>query len=204
MKPSTKHVIDWLALSVLGLPIAILLFDYINNVPPSDIRVVLLMLDIPFGVAALFWLGGRVFSIAEERTKVVIDLISVSLCFIEVVVPWFFAYSDQRVGKLEICVFIVLINFVPFMFSFFYLVVRCARAATRVFGEQVILEGAEYFKFIVLVVVIFGFILMSALRIDPRWLQIGLGCSFVVILNLAYGAIRLIELRQRARGQLKP
>jgi hypothetical protein len=75
MKESTKRVIDWLTLPVLGLPAAVFWFDYINNTRPSKIWIVLLMLDIPFAAAALIWLGWRLFSILlrEERTKRIID-----------------------------------------------------------------------------------------------------------------------------------
>ncbi len=75
MKESSKRIIDWLALIVLSLPAAFLWFDYTDNTHPSNIWIVLLMLDIPLAVAAVIWLWGRFLSplLREERAKRVVD-----------------------------------------------------------------------------------------------------------------------------------
>jgi uncharacterized membrane-anchored protein YitT (DUF2179 family) len=74
MKESTKRIIDCLALLALGLPAAIIWFDCTNN-QHASIWIVLLIFDLPFAIAAFFWLGWRLLSVFPkgERTKRVID-----------------------------------------------------------------------------------------------------------------------------------
>jgi hypothetical protein len=54
-----------------------------------------------------------------------------------------------------------------------------------------------------LIIGILLLILMKALAIQPALIQAGFISFCVVILILAYGAIRFIELRRRAGNQLK-
>jgi hypothetical protein len=95
MKESTKRVIDWLTLPVLGLLAAVIWFGYINNTHPPKIWAALLMFDIPFAALALIWLGWRFLSSLlsilpkGERTKRIIDWLTlIPLGFPPVTAVW--------------------------------------------------------------------------------------------------------------------
>jgi hypothetical protein len=90
VKESTKRIADWVALTILGLA-AFLWFDYTGDIHPSSIWIVLLMLDIPFAVAAVIWLWGRLLTplLREERTKRIVDWLAlIPIGFLLSIILW--------------------------------------------------------------------------------------------------------------------
>jgi hypothetical protein len=97
MNESTKRVVDWLTLPILGLPAAaVIWFGYVNNTHPSKIWILLLTLDTPFTVAALIWLGWRFLQTGEGTKRVVDWLTLIPLGFWPATAVWAHTHNEAR------------------------------------------------------------------------------------------------------------
>ena len=128
MKDSTKRIIDWLALPLLGLPAAVMWFGYVNNIRPSKLWIVFSIFDIPFAGAALIWLGWRFVSRLPktERTKRIIDWLTlIPLAYIPVSLAWvLYAHSNHQPPTIWLALFLIHIPFV--IASVIWLILRAA------------------------------------------------------------------------------
>jgi hypothetical protein len=133
----------------------------------------------------------------SSTAKNAFDIISVIICFSEIAVPLFFIDSKLRVGRTPIVIFIILVNFIPFAFSFFYLLIRCVNASKRVFGDDATTAFAYAFrKYFVFASVALFILLTKTITTDSHIIYVGLFFTIPVVMNCLYGAIRFIEWRR--------
>jgi len=132
MQESTKRVIDWLTLPVLGLLAAVIWFGYINNTHASKVWIVVLMFDTPFAAAALIWLGWRLLSSLPrgEKTKRIIDWLTlIPLGFWSVMLVWAH-YTDNDDHPPAIWIALLIINIPLVVASFTWLALRMDKIRT--------------------------------------------------------------------------
>jgi hypothetical protein len=128
MKDSTKRIVDWLALTFLGLPTAVMWFDYVNNIHPSKLWIVFLIFDIPFAGVALIWLGWRFLSSLPktERTKRIIDWLTlIPLAYMPVSLAWVL-YTHNNYQPPTIWLTLLIIHFPFLIASVIWLSLRAA------------------------------------------------------------------------------
>ena len=132
------------------------------------------------------------------KVKDALDVVSIVLIIVEMIVPLFLVNSTMKVGKMPIFLFIILANFIPFLFGFFCIMVRCVRAAERVLGVDPVKRFTRKMKASWLPTVILLVFLMYAMPFDPHLIPIGFVFSYVIIMTVVYVVLRLIEWRRTA------